>query len=1349
MTPCPEIEALIAAQMVGELAESDALLLRRHVARCTACAALVDTMAPRDTRTVVDHDALPDVAPEVYLLDREIARGGMGRIVVARDLRIGRQVAIKELLERTPHLAARFEREARVTARLQHPGIVPIYEVGRWPDGTPFYAMRVVEGRTMREAIRAAEGLEGRLALLPSVLAAAEAVAYAHSRQVIHRDLTPANVLVGAYGETVVIDWGLAKDLSRSASADGDVDVDVDAASPYRRGDGSLTVAGAVIGTPAYMPPEQARGEAVDARADVYALGALLYHLLAGQAPYQGSAEEIVAQVCRVAPPPVEKAAAGTPRDLASIVAKAMSRDPAQRYRDAGELTEELRRFQTGRLVSAHDYSSVERVRRLVRRNRGAVVASTLALAALTALGAVAITRVVRERDRARSERAIAEEQRAAAAEQRAAATAQNAAFMEEQGRQELLAGNTERALAWLDAAYQAGDETPALRFLLARALGALDTVERTLDCGGVVSSIDLDPTATYVIVTCGEDVRVWRADDGSPVVGVHADGASYSSASMSHDGRLLAASAYDGHIRVWDVTSGKLLDDFTEPTKRVSSAFFSEDGARLVTASFDGRIRIWGVSTRALEREFDASHGDLHGVRALPVGSERFLTWTVDGHVQLWALATGRRIRSIDHGSRTASAIAVSDDGSRLATGGEDGIARVWDLTNGRLLGTLSGHTERVWFCAFSPDGRRLITTSLDGTARIWDLASPRAIAVLPHGGIVWSGTFIGDGRRVVTRGFGDATSQIWQDTGARLAAVGTETPYASRPDVVVTGNRMFESAGEHVIVRRLPIDIETMAAPGGAKLVATNLDATRMIAITADGTIQVFDTATWISLPIPRLRSPMAVSHDGRRLAAQDLAGHVQVVDLTTGRAIATLPTASRPTDLDLDDGGEHLLANAIDSAPEVWDVAHATPVLTLDGHMSASCLNETGSRVMVPASVTQVEVWNVRERRVERTIDVDMGETRCVGHRLGRITLISAIQDGGGFGTWDVATGERLIEGTGDATATLDRTGSLLTTFMGTTVEVWETSTGRRRSMFAATGIGAPYQPVVTPDGDLIIGVSPLTSELGIWSARDGRLLARTKVVAKPMSLTEDSFQFGITMVEPTDDGMLALAFGRDLTLIRLERDQRSRDEIHDIVRARVPWRVVDGSLRRVVGTIRGRVVRDGAPVAGAIVVLQRHGDDWLELQTRTRADGTFRFDDVTPGHVGVSALEERLIGSESEIRPIDVNGDDVVSLARDLELVHEARVSGVVVDELDRPIPSVHVNARCCHVRVKSATTAADGTFTIVALTPDEYHLDVVTAAGTILETVDGARPVVTPRSDTDRINGVRVRVRSRR
>src|SRR5512139_3996100 len=161
-------------------------------------------------------DELPEVSASLYVTEREIARGGMGKIVAAEDRRLHRRVALKSLLDPAGEQITRFQREALITARLQHPGIVPVYEAGRWPSGAPFFAMKMVSGRPLDRVIGEARTLRDRLALLPRIAAAADAIAYAHNQRVIHRDLKPANVLIGDFGETVVIDWGLAKDLDAS-----------------------------------------------------------------------------------------------------------------------------------------------------------------------------------------------------------------------------------------------------------------------------------------------------------------------------------------------------------------------------------------------------------------------------------------------------------------------------------------------------------------------------------------------------------------------------------------------------------------------------------------------------------------------------------------------------------------------------------------------------------------------------------------------------------------------------------------------------------------------------------------------------------------------------------------------------------------------------------------------------------------------------------------------------------------------------------------------------------------------------------------------------------------------------
>jgi tetratricopeptide (TPR) repeat protein len=352
-----------------------------------------------------DEAILVEVDPGHYEIKGEFARGGMGRIMLARDRRLDRTVAIKEIHPNAgPGAPDRFVREALVTARLQHPAIVPVYEAGRWKGGRPFYAMKLVEGRSLEELLLEAGGLSARLALLPHLIAVAEAVAYAHDRGVVHRDLKPANVVVGAFGETVVVDWGLARDLGTTSDvAEGDA-----TGGRYESPSGE-TVAGTVLGTPQYMPPEQAKGLPVDERADVFALGAMLYFLLSGAPPHAGtSGKEALEAAAAGGIRSVDDLEPDAPPDLVAIVGKAMATSPADRYPTARELAADMRRFQTGQLVSAYSYSMRDLLRRFVRRHRAEVLVAGVLSAILVAAvvtGFVAVRRQARvaevERDRA------------------------------------------------------------------------------------------------------------------------------------------------------------------------------------------------------------------------------------------------------------------------------------------------------------------------------------------------------------------------------------------------------------------------------------------------------------------------------------------------------------------------------------------------------------------------------------------------------------------------------------------------------------------------------------------------------------------------------------------------------------------------------------------------------------------------------------------------------------------------------------------------------------------------------------------------------------------------------------
>ncbi|HEU0030168.1 MAG TPA: protein kinase [Kofleriaceae bacterium] len=333
----------------------------------------------------------------------ELGRGGMGRVVEAVDRALDRPVAIKHSLAKSATDLARFEREVRITARLQHPGIVPILDAGRDGDGQPFYIMRKIDGEPLAARVDAAKTVRERLALVPAVLGAVDAAAYAHAQSIVHRDIKPWNILLGPFGETLLIDWGLARELDAADEATS--------VEPARRESAAaLTRIGSAYGTPGFMAPEQARGQPVDRRADVYSLGATLYFVLSGKLPLEEpDATLAIRAAARGHTPDLSAIPPEVPVELTAITSKALAIDPARRYADAGELASDLRRFLGGQLVAAHDYSALEHVARWLRKHRLAAAIAAIAVVAIAIVTALSFDRVISERDQARSARALAE----------------------------------------------------------------------------------------------------------------------------------------------------------------------------------------------------------------------------------------------------------------------------------------------------------------------------------------------------------------------------------------------------------------------------------------------------------------------------------------------------------------------------------------------------------------------------------------------------------------------------------------------------------------------------------------------------------------------------------------------------------------------------------------------------------------------------------------------------------------------------------------------------------------------------------------------------------------------------
>jgi serine/threonine protein kinase len=791
--------------------------LAAHLATCDECRELAEGDAAqfrwlsRISLAALDDPArlgLPVVDPIVFSVAAPLAKGGMGQISRARDRRLDREVALKEMLD--PSLRERFEREVHITARLQHPAIIPIYEAGKWPDGSAFYTMRLVDGGTLHDAIAGTQTLEARLALLPHVRAVSEALAYAHAQRVIHRDLKPGNVLVGKFGETVVIDWGLAKQLSSAPDVDAPIAsrsvgppmapreralvataetmADVPAGVPPREAaqaetavaggtDGAagpvgselVTRAGSVLGTPGFMSPEQAAGEEVDERADVYALGGILYNLLAGHPPYFDLDIDWVTAALLRPPTPIAERAPGAPADLCAIVERAMARPASARYPTAQQFVEDLRRFEAGQLLKTREYGLRELVARWLRRHRTAVIAGSIAVVAVLAIAIAALIGIARSEAREHDARQVAEQARGAA-------EADTARLLEEHGRTALLSGDRDRALAYLAAAYRHGRDTLAVRHLMADADRDLELTAGELATRGADIASFGWAGDRAVTIQRGETaaMTVWAGmyeAATSPITG----GALRSW--LSQDTRRAAVLTYDHRLAIYDTEAGRQLWalDGLDTTNADIDVVFSPAGDRVVVMNhvrqvtpaqlFDvatgARIALPAAITRGRSPDLDpvaaafSRDGKLLAIGRL---DNTVIVWAIGAPAPLrtwspyrvWEMAFAHYVAAADDvlvittgerpeilpldgrppipiASRTAGLpeLAVSPDGELIALGDTDnGTVQLW-TTLAQWRGEAHDLRGGITALRFSPDGSLLLGGGEDKRAAVWETPS------------------------------------------------------------------------------------------------------------------------------------------------------------------------------------------------------------------------------------------------------------------------------------------------------------------------------------------------------------------------------------------------------------------------------------------------------------------------------------------------------------------------------------------------------------------------------------------------------------------------------------------------
>jgi len=904
--------------------------------------------------------------PGRYRAIKTLAQGGMGQIDIVHDKHLGREIALKTLLpgrvsgatvSRTKEgaptmdlltvpIIARFLQEAHVTGQLEHPGIIPIYEMGYRDDGTLYYTMKLVKGQSIQDKLKECKDLKDRLQILTHFLDICQAIAYAHSRGVIHRDLKPMNVMIGEFGETTVIDWGIAKVQGERDIHEQGMRETVKKMEAGGTQASVQTMDGATMGSPYYMPPEQAAGRTkeINERADIYALGAILYVILAGVPPYHGmNVREFLAKVAAFPPKPVLEVEPTAPKELAAVVAKAMAHDAKDRYQTASELAEEVQNYLSGGLVSAYDYNFSELLRRFYKKHKRLIQlgsASALALMVFAIAYLFTVTYYLRQEQVLRGEadvaRGIAEEQRgiAVANEQEAVRQKGIAETNEQRAERELYfakvglaAGSIEERQIGKARAQLATAPAENRNWEWGRLQQAMHTDLMTIKGGGQITGYGNG------IIVAGQaqgGIDVTNDQTGERLHRlIELTGTGYAFDFSPSSNRIALLEQTGAHV--WDAVSGEKIYHYEDPVEAgrvvVRQASMSADGARYAMLNRDNTVRV--VELPGGAELFTAPLRQAAGMSVVlsPDGSRLLTIGQVLGDAgvevrfEVWDLADNTSIGSAQVPENfPVNAAAFSADNAHVAMAGEAVGVQVWRLDPFEKADELPGRYNVPRTAVFSPDGTRLITGTRDGDIHVLDIATGAKTALMKaHGDQIRSVAFDATGTRVVSASL-DRSAKLWEFRGADQAAL---VPIA---EFIGHDEELFDAT----------------FSPDGARMVTTSRDRR---------------TKVWDLLAEMELAPASNVVYDQQNgLVAGALGGTAVVWDAATGHRVATLEGHAAGIDmLAFSPASKHLAALGGEKGAKqiiVWNIADGTeagrqPVA--DG-ASRIALSHSGARAAV---------------------------------------------------------------------------------------------------------------------------------------------------------------------------------------------------------------------------------------------------------------------------------------------------------------------------------------------------------------------------------------------------------------
>ena len=875
---------------------------------------------------------LRDLPIDRYGEFKPAGQGGMGIVYWAIDTDLNREVAFKIIrpeggedsqapehptdlatpVKDTPAsqafetLKQRFLQEAWITSGMAHPGIVPVYELGQTSEGVPYYTMRFIKGEsTFATAIGAVKnkGIEERLALLEPFLKVCDALGYAHSRGVIHRDLKPENVALGEFGEAVVLDWGLARMEGQDEPGGDRLALHI---QEYRDATDLKTIAGA-MGTPGYMSPEAALGDSkkMDARSDVFSLGAILFEILTGRIPHEFSTfGEFAVKLLKEDPPKAVDINPAVPDTLSELCTSCLTRDMDARPASADALATAIRTWQVERekerelegflreaktaLEAAENLRGAEMLQQVDRAS--AVVSQVLARSPASARGQAYQARLEAMREQGIAEREQSARKRTLvrtgltalvllvvgalvavwlvdAARQEEARERLRADRGEQRARDQL---RRTRVLALTMASAEAAKTDPMRSLLLAREAGRISmppavltqlhsaiqgSLERTVLSGHeeYVASAAFSPTGDRILTASADGTaRFWRRD-GTELVVFRGHEGPVASAVFSPAGDRILTASQDKSARLWDLAGNELLV-VHEQDFQLQSASFSPSGDRVLTVpgrsdSYDPSVAglaKMGTTVRLWDLQGRAlaalgGHEDSIASAVFSPSGDRILTASRDKTARLWDLE-GKELVVLRGHEGSLNIASFSPSGDRIVTASEDHTARLWDL-EGRELAVIRGHGAAVTSAVFSPSGDRVLMSSADKTARIWDLTGKELVVFREDEPFLTAAVFSPSGDRILTRNMN--VVRLWDVKGTKLAELRGHTEVVISAVFSPSGDRIL-TAGDHA-ARLWDVERKELAVISGHQRMVTSVVYSplgdRILTASFDGTARLWD--------------------------------------------------------------------------------------------------------------------------------------------------------------------------------------------------------------------------------------------------------------------------------------------------------------------------------------------------------------------------------------------------------------------------------------------------------------------------------------------------------------------------